>query len=118
MSSLNSRMYNIHALLHIHLRIFDNQNSVLSSQANQGNQTDLHINVILQATCILYQEAAENCGRYGQQYSQRNSPAFIQSSQTQEYENQGDDENLRGTVACFNLNKALTGPFVGVGVRQ
>ena len=118
MSSLNSRMYNIHALLHIHLRIFDNQNSVLCCQTNQGNQTDLHINVILQTTCILYQEAAENCGRYRQQYCQRNCPAFIQSCQTKEYENQRDNENLSGTAAGFNLIKALTGPFVGIGIRQ
>ena len=118
MSSFDCRMYYIHAVFHVHLSIFNNQDGVLGGQTNQRYQTNLHINVIVLSTQILSQKAAKYCRRYGQQNCQRNSPAFIQRSQAQENEYQRNNKDLSRTSACFNFVTALVNPFVGIGIRQ
>lgn len=59
-SSFNYRL----AIFHVHLRIFYDQDRIFSIQSNQHDQTDLHINVILQTTQILSAEAAKRCHRH------------------------------------------------------
>ena len=111
-------MYYRHTVFHIHLRKFYDQNCVLRCQTDKSNQTDLHVNVVILTTQELGQEATKYCARYGQQYCQRNGPAFVQCSQAQEYENQGDDEDFYRAIACFDFVAALVYPFKSVAQRQ
>ena len=64
------------------------------------------------------QEAAKNRRGHGQQYGQRNRPAFVQSCQAQEDENHRNDVNLSGTAAGLDFIAALVNPFIGVGAGQ
>ena len=64
---------------------FHNQNRVLTDQTDGRQQTDLEVHVVVHAESTRHTERTDHAQRHNQDDGDRNRPAFIQSCQTQEH---------------------------------
>ena len=107
--------YGIHAtFIDTDFRVFDDQDGVLGSQADNGEYTNLEVNIILLIEQIGKGRSPEQAGRHTEQYSKRYLPAFVQGSQYQEYEEDSQTEYINGLISCFDFFTAHAAPFVGI----
>src|SRR5450830_1127889 len=88
----------------------NDQNRILRRQANYGQQANLEVDVVRQAEQRGANHGADHAQRYHQQHREWNRPAFIQSSQAQEHDQQGQRIQLRRLRTGFALFQRHAGP--------
>ena len=81
---MDSGFHHIYPVIHLYLGELDDQDSVLRRQTDQGYQTDLEIDIVLQPRHPDTQVGTQRSYRQGKQYGDRHDPALILSRQEQE----------------------------------
>ena len=81
---MDSGFHHIYPVIYLHLGELDDQDSVLRRQTDQGYQTDLEIDIVLQPRHPDTQVSTQRGDRQGKQYGDRHDPALILSRQEQE----------------------------------
>ena len=81
---MDSGFHHIYPVIHLYLGELDDQDSVLRRQTDQGYQTDLEIDIVLQPRHPDTQVGTQRGDRQGKQYGDRHDPALILSRQEQE----------------------------------
>ena len=84
-------------------RVLDDQDGVLRSQPDDGQETDLEVNVVIYMECHGRKARAKETGRYPEDDSEWNLPAFIESCQRQEYEEHAEREGIYRLTARFTF---------------
>ena len=118
---MRRRQRRLESVFTLRLQIFgklDDQNRVFRRQADHGDQTDLEINIIRQASPPSAQNHTEQTQRHDQNHRQRNRPTFVQRSQTQKYSQNRERIQNRGLRAGSLLLFRLTGPLKTKALRQ
>ena len=96
----------------------DDQNRVLGGKADQHDETDLRIDVGLQAAHEERQERTEQRQRYREQHHERHRPALILRRQDQEHEDDREREHDGGDRSRLQFLIGDAGPFECEVARQ
>ena len=104
---MDSGSHHIYPVIHLYLGELNDQDSVLRRQTDQGYQTDLIINIVLQPCRPDAQVGAQRSYRQGKQYGDRHDPALILSRQEQEdkQEDQRQDKTSLPTGLFLLIGK-------------
>src|SRR5580704_9933419 len=88
-----------------HLGEFDNQNGVLGGQADQHDQSDLGINVVVKAPEVECDEGAEHCDGDAEQHAEGKRPTLVLRSHDQEDDKECEAKNYAGgnALRCLLL---------------
>ena len=70
----------------------DDEDRVLGGEANEHDQADLHVDVVVVAHEPDAEEGAERDQRRAEQHGPRQAPALVHRGQQQEHEHDGEDE--------------------------
>ena len=84
-------------------RVLDDQDGVLRSQPDDGQETDLEVNVVIYMECHGCQARTKEASRYPEDNREWNLPAFIESCQRQEYEEHAEREGIYRLAARFTF---------------
>ena len=107
--------YGIHtAFIDTDLSVFDDQDGVLGGQADDGQDTDLEVEVILLIQEISKDRCPEQACRQAEEYGERYFPAFIQGSQDEEDEEDSQGKDVDRLVAGFDFFTAHAAPFISI----
>ena len=98
--------------------IFGKQDGGLGKQADNHNQTGLHVDVVLQTEEPCEQETAHQPARHCQQNRKGNKHAFVQGTQNHIDQDHTEQEYQRGIVGCLALLARDAAKLVGVICRE
>ena len=104
---MDSGFHHIYPVIYLHLGELNDQDSVLRRQTDQGYQTDLEIDIVLQPRHPDTQVGTQRGDRQGKQYGDRHDPALILSRQEQEdkQEDQRQDKTSLPTGLFLLIGK-------------
>lgn len=115
----DSSRYRVHAaFIDTDFGVFDDQDGVLGGQADDGQQTDLEVQVILLVQEVGKSRSPENTGRQAEHNSKGYFPAFIQGSQDEKDEEDSQGEDVDRLVAGFDFFTAHAAPFIGIAFTE
>ena len=119
LGGFDSSRYGIHtAFIDTDFGVFDDQDGVLGGQADDGQQTDLEVQVILLVQEVGKSRSPENTGRQAEHNSKGYFPAFIQGGQDEEDEEDSQGEDVDRLVAGFDFFTAHAAPFIGIAFTE
>src|SRR5262249_40205483 len=90
----------------------DDQNAVLAGEADQHDQTDLAVDVVLQSAQSLSADCAKDGHRDGQQDNEGQAKALILCRQGQIDDEQAESEEQSCGTSGANFLERQSGPFI------
>lgn len=111
-------LHDIHAIINTDFRVLDDQDGVLRSQPDDGQETDLEVNVVIYMECHGCQARAKETSRYPEDDREWNLPAFIESCQRQEYEEHAEREGIYCLTARFTFLGRGFDEFEAITIRK
>ena len=111
--------YGIHAaFIDTDFGVFDDQDGILGGQADDGQQTDLEVQVILLVHEIGKDRSPEDACRQAEHDGKWYFPAFIEGSQDEEDEEDSQGKDVDRLVTGFDFFTAHATPFVGIAFTE
>ena len=98
-------------------REFDDQNGILTEQADQHDQPNLTVNIICQSHLLQEQERTEDPNGQRQNHGQRQDEALVLSNENKVDEDHDDDEDVDRQVSFVGLIIRETFPAQTVTAR-
>ena len=96
----------------------DDQNGVLRREADQHDEADLAVQIVLQAASPLRRQRAEHRERHAEQHDQRQDERLVLRGQRQVDEQQGDAEDAGRLPASLDFFERDTRPGIPEALRQ
>src|SRR3984957_1325678 len=95
------------------LREFDNQDGILARKANEHDQADLAVDVVLLTAQRLRADGAQQRGRNCEQHDKRKRKAFVLRGERQIHHQNSQAEEHDRLAAGLNFFQRQAGPFIG-----
>ena len=114
----NRRFERRFALVLLHLREFDDQNSVLAREADQDDKADLGENVVIAAADPDASDGEQQAHGYDQDDRERQAETFVLGGQDEEDQQDAERINVNGGITGQHLLIGELGPFGGHAFGQ
>src|ERR1044071_8886680 len=113
------RLHDLHSAVDAFFREFNDQDRVLGGKADQRDQTDLRVYVVVQVRKERERKDRTECpDRHCEQHGEWYRPALVQCTEEEEHKYDRYREDQTGCVTCLDLLAAHRGEVETVTSRQ